>query len=90
VPQSDSHTPAESSSVAEQLVHWLADGPVHVVHDASHAAHPLSLVAVHVADWYWPAGQPGAVQVVQATLPEKEANVPALQFRHVRLELSGW
>src|SRR5689334_17146405 len=42
------HVPPMSAWPAGQLAHWFAFGPVHVVHDASHAEHTASLLAVHI------------------------------------------
>ena len=51
VPHSEMHWPPTSCRAAEQLVHWPGPAPVHVRHEASHAEHTASVVALHAALW---------------------------------------
>jgi hypothetical protein len=83
------HCPATGELPVGQLVHSDAVAPEQVVHDASQAAQPVSLVVVHTALSYCPAGQV-AVQVVHAVLPVLDANVPAPQVGHDEAPGPGW
>jgi hypothetical protein len=69
-------------------VQSVALPPLQVRHDASHGAHPVSLVVVQTALWYCPAGQ--TVQVSHEMLPVMSAYVPGAQLRQEVLALEGW
>jgi hypothetical protein len=72
--QPGAQTPPTGASPVGQLVHSLALGPEHVVHEASHAPQVLSLVAEQDVIVYW-SGPHSAAQVEQLACPAP-AKVP--------------
>ena len=72
------HSPETGGLPPGQVVHSVALGPEHSVHEGSQVAQPLSLVAVHMAVSNWPDAHV-AVQVWHAVLPVPLAKVSAVQ-----------
>src|SRR5689334_20061245 len=74
------HAPAMSAWPAGQLEQSVAAGPVHVVHEGSHAEQTASLLAVHIVLGKKPV--PQVVQLSQLVWPCMSWNVPAAQPGH--------